>query len=439
MKKIALISLGCAKNLVDSEVMLGCLAQNHYEFVIQPEDADIIIVNTCGFIQPAKKESEEYLEMAADLKRKRKIREIIVVGCYVERCEKELKQKFPSVDRWMGVKDFDKIAQVIEGETYTSSGSVFLYDHRSPRVLSTPPGWAYVKISEGCSHSCSFCAIPAIKGNYRSRPVTSIVQEVERLTSQGIREINLISQDSTHYGRDIGLKDGLVKLLEQLLTINDLSWIRFLYGYPEEIGDSLLEIMQEEQICSYLDLPFQHSHPSIVKRMGRGLDGHRALKLIQKIRTKLPDVALRTSLIVGFPGEERSEFENLHHFVREAEFEHMGVFTYSREQGTPCYSWGDPVKSETKNRRKDILMETQAEISYKKNAKYLGRTVETLLEGNRDSDQKDYIGRGKFQAPEVDGQILVEPKEKGKRRIGTIQKVEITGRDVYDLFGVFFR
>jgi ribosomal protein S12 methylthiotransferase len=224
-----------------------------------------------------------------------------------------------------------------------------------------------------------------------------------------------------------------------LLTINDLSWIRFLYGYPEEIGDSLLEIMQEEQICSYLDLPFQHSHPSIVKRMGRGLDGHRALKLIQKIRTKLPDVALRTSLIVGFPGEERSEFENLHHFVREAEFEHMGVFTYSREQGTPCYSWGDPVKSETKNRRKDILMETQAEISYKKNAKYLGRTVETLLEGNRDSDQKDYIGRGKFQAPEVDGQILVEPKEKGKRRIGTIQKVEITGRDVYDLFGVFFR
>ena len=439
MNKVALISLGCAKNLVDSEVMLGCLSQSGYTFVSQPEEADIIIVNTCGFIQQAKQEAEEFLQLAENLKTKRKDRRIIAVGCYVERNQKELKAKFPNIDDWIGVKDIDKIAQVIEGEKYKPSRHTFLYDHKTPRVLSTPAGWAYIKISEGCSHACSFCAIPAIKGKYRSRSVSSIVSEAERLASQGAREINLISQDSTHYGRDIGLKDGLVKLLERLINIRPLSWIRILYGYPEEVGDSLLDIMQEEKVCSYLDLPFQHSHRDIIKRMRRGLDGERALNLIRKIRKKIPDIALRTSLIVGFPGEGLSEFDNLHRFVKEAEFDHLGVFTYSCEKDTDGFPWGDPVEPDTKTRRKEILMSTQADISYSKNTKYLGRILDVLVEGELNSDKNVYVGRGIFQAPEVDGVIQVTSKEPEGHRVNAVQKVEINERDVYDLYGVFYK
>jgi ribosomal protein S12 methylthiotransferase len=437
MNKVALISLGCAKNLVDSEVMLGCLSQSGYTFVSQPEEADIIIVNTCGFIQPAKQEAEEFLQLAENLKTKRKDRRIIAAGCYVERSQKELKTKFPKIDDWIGVKDFNKIVQIIEREKYKPSRHTFLCDHKTPRVLSTPTGWAYIKISEGCSHACSFCAIPAIKGKYRSRSVSSIVSEAERLASIGVREINLISQDSTHYGRDMGLKDGLVKLLERLINIRPLTWIRILYGYPDEVSDSLLEIMQEEKICSYLDLPLQHSHPVIIKRMRRGLDGGRALNLIGKIRKKIPDIALRTSLIVGFPGEGPSEFNNLHRFVKEAEFDHLGVFIYSCEKDTDGFPWGDPVGPGTKTRRKEILMSTQADISYSKNTKYLGRILDVLVEGEINTDNRMYIGRGIFQAPEVDGVIYATSIEPGGHRINTVQKVEINERDVYDLYGVF--
>jgi ribosomal protein S12 methylthiotransferase len=439
MNKVALISLGCAKNLVDSEVMLGFLSQSGYTFVSQPEEADIIIVNTCGFIQPAKQEAEEYLQLAEDLKTKRKDRRIFAAGCYVERNQKELKTKFPKIDEWIGVKDFDKIVPIIEGEKYKPSRHTFLCDHITPRVLSTPAGWAYLKISEGCSHACSFCAIPAIKGEYRSRSVSSIVSEAERLASQGVREVNLISHDSTHYGRDLGLKDGLVKLLEQLINIRPLSWIRILYGYPEEVGDSLLDIMQEEKICSYLDVPFQHSHPDIIKRMRRGLDGDRALNAIHKIRKKIPDIALRTSLIVGFPGEGQPEFDNLHRFVKEAEFDHLGVFTYSCEQDTDAFPWGDPVEPDTKIRRKEILMNTQADISYNKNTKYLGRILDVLIEGDHDTDKNMHIGRGIFQAPEVDGVIYVTSKERSGHRLNTVQKVEIDERDVYDLYGAYYK
>jgi len=440
MNKVALISLGCAKNLVDSEVMLGCLAKGGYSFVSKPVDADIIIVNTCGFIEPAKQEAEEFLRLAESLKKtKGKRRKIFAAGCYVERNKDELRTAFPLIDDWIGVKDVDKIVQVIEGTEFEASDRSFLCDHNSPRILSTPEGWAYIKISEGCSHSCSFCSIPTIKGEYRSRTVSSIVNEVERLTSHGVREVNLISQDSTHYGRDLGLKHGLVELLERLIEIRTLSWIRILYGYPEEVGDSLLEIMQEKKICSYLDLPFQHSHPEVIKRMGRGLDGRRALSLIRKIRKKIPDISLRTSLIVGFPGEGLLEFDSLHQFVKDAEFDHMGVFSYSREKGTSSFSWGDPVDEDTKNRRKEILMNTQADISYRKNAKYVGRILDVLVEGQLDREEKVFLARGTFQAPEVDGVIHVDSNKKELFRLNTIQKVEIIGRDVYDLYGVFYK
>ena len=304
MKKIALISYGCAKNLVDSEVMLGYLDRAGYTFVTGPEKADIIILNTCGFIEPAKQEARDALKEAVALKKEGK--KTIVAGCYVERYKDSLTKKYPEIDVWLGVNDFDKIVQAVEGKPFKKSESCFLYDHTSPRFIQTPPAWAYVKISEGCSHQCSFCAIPLIKGPYRSRSIFSVLKEVENLSSRGVKEINLISHDTTFYGRDQNLEDSLPLLLQELLKIHKIEWIRILYGYPEEISHSLLEIMQEEKICSYLDIPFQHSNPRIIKNMKRGMDGRRALKLIQKLRNKLPDIALRTSLVVGFPGEGKA-------------------------------------------------------------------------------------------------------------------------------------
>ncbi len=435
MKKVALISFGCAKNLVDSEVMLGTLIKAGYAFVPDPKNADIIILNTCGFIQPAKQEARKALKDAAALKKKSKDKKVIAVGCYVERYRDSLPEEFPDVDVWLGVNDFNKIVEAIEGKPFVRSERCFLYDHTSPRLLQTPPSWAYLKISEGCSHQCSFCAIPLIKGPYRSRSISSIIQEAEGLASRGVKEINLISQDSTYFGRDIGLEDGLPFLLKELLNIPKLEWIRILYGYPEEISDSLLEVMQEEKICSYLDIPFQHSHPKIIKTMKRGMDGSRALKLIRKIRKKLPDVALRTSLVVGFPGEGKEEFEDLKRFVQEARFDHLGVFIYSREDGTDCFNLGDSVKESVKRRRKEEIMEIQMVISHQNNRKYSQMRVDVLIEGILKEDSSKLVGRGKFQAPEVDGVILIEAPETWSSVMNTIQKVEITGWDIYDLYG----
>ncbi len=429
--------MGCAKNLVDSEVMLGYLANTGYSFVSQPEDADIIIINTCGFIQPAKNEADDSIQMALDFKKKKGHVKIIVTGCYVERNSEELKDKFPGINGWSSVNDFDKIVQVIEGKTHEKAAKSFLYDHLSPRFLSTPTGWAYVKISEGCSHSCSFCTIPLIKGPYRSRSISSIVLEVEKLAAEGVKEINLISQDSTYYGRDLNLNDGLSQLLEKLTEIKSITWIRILYGYPEEVTNRLLDIMQHDKICSYLDIPFQHSDPEIVKQMRRGLDGERALELIQKIRNKLPDVAIRTSLIVGFPGEGQKEFENLEQFVRKARFNHLGVFTYSIEQGTKSFALGNPVETNEKERRKDRLMYVQTEISYLINGKYLNRNLDVLIEGHLEQDSSVLIGRTQFQAPEVDGVVFIDSQEEDTNNINSIQKVEINSRDIYDLYGVF--
>lgn len=435
MRKVALISLGCAKNLVDSEVMLGHLDRGGYTFVPEPEEAEIIILNTCGFIKPAKEEAANALKQAVDLKRKDSRKKIVAVGCYVERYRAKLQEQFPDIDTWLGVNDFHHIVQAIEGMPFEKSSSCFLYDHSSPRIISTPPGWAYVKISEGCSHQCSFCAIPLIKGPYRSRSISSIKKEVEHLAERSVKEINLVSQDSTGFGQDKGLENGLAVLLLELLKISGIRWIRVLYGYPEEVTDSLLEVMQEEKVCSYLDLPFQHSHPRMIKRMKRGMDGRRALRLVEKIRRKIPDITLRTSLVVGFPGEGREEFEDLKNFVREARFDHLGVFTYSQEEGTSCFHLGDPVKESVKRRRKEKIMEIQSEISYEINSNYLNRTLDALIEGTLKEDSSRLIGRGRFQAPEVDGIIFLESSLPLAEVVNTIQKVEITAHDIYDLYG----
>ena len=437
MKKVALISFGCAKNLVDSEVMLGYLDRAGYSFVTNPGKADIVVLNTCGFIEPAKQEARGALKEAVAFKRKGK--KTVAVGCYVERYKNSLAKKYPEIDVWLGVNDYDKIVQAIEGKPFKKSKICFLYDHTSPRFIQTPLVWAYVKISEGCSHQCSFCAIPLIKGPYRSRSISSILREVEELSSRGTKEINLISQDTTYFGRDQELEDGLPLLLQELLKIQKIEWIRILYGYPEEISPSLIEIMKEDRICSYLDIPFQHSNPKIIKKMKRGMDGKKALELIQKLRKKIPDIALRTSLVVGFPGEGKKEFEDLEKFVQEAKFDHLGVFTYSKEEGTDCFNLGDSVKEKVKRKRKEKIMEIQTEISFENNKKYLNKRIDVLIEGTLKENSDILIGRGRFQAPEVDGMILIDAPGKWAKVVNTVQKVEITGGDVYDLYGKLAR
>jgi ribosomal protein S12 methylthiotransferase len=435
MKKVALVSLGCAKNLVDSEVMLGILAEQKYELVPETGIADIVIINTCGFIHPARVEAHEAIKKAIWEKKKARNKKIIVSGCYVQRNRERLQKAYPEVDVWTGVTDFDKIDQIIEGQAYKSAQDSFLYDHITPRILSTPPSWAYVKISEGCSHNCSFCAIPLIKGPYRSRHIPSILSEVSDLVSKGIQEINLISQDTTYYGCDIRLKDGLVLLLAELLKINSLKWIRILYSYPQEVTDSLLDIMSEERICSYLDIPFQHSHPSLTKSMKRGLNGKKSQELLRRIRKKLPNIAIRTSLVVGFPGEGKKEFDDLMSFVKISRFDHLGVFTYSPEEGTSCFSLGDPIEDTVKLQRKKRLMDIQAEISYENNKKYVGQSIDVLIEGTLKQDRNVLVGRGQFQAPEVDGIVFIDSTKIKPEILNSIQKVEIIGRDVYDLYG----
>lgn len=436
MPNVALITLGCAKNLVDSEVMSGYLSEAGYSFTLEPDEADILIINTCGFIRPAREEAVQELRKSVSIKRSDEAKRIIAVGCYVERDEESLRREFPEIDIWLGVNDFHNIVQIIEEKPSKPTTGCFLYDHTSPRLISTPPAWAYIKISEGCSHECSFCAIPLIKGSYRSREIPSILSETETLVSKGIKEINLISQDSTYYGRDRGLKDGLTLLLRKLIDTKNLEWIRVLYGYPEEVSDALLEIMQEDKVCSYLDLPFQHADPQITKKMKRGMDGDRALALVRKIRKALPDVALRTSLVVGFPGEGKKEFENLMRFVEEARFDHLGVFVYSREAGTSSFTLGDPVKKKVKERRREKILEIQAGISSEKNSRYLKKQLDVLIEGTWKQDSSQLIGRARFQAPEIDGVVFLDTPHALSKVINTIQKVEITGHDIYDLYGL---
>jgi ribosomal protein S12 methylthiotransferase len=439
MNTVALITFGCAKNLIDSEVMLGYLHRAGYHFISDPAAADIIILNTCGFIRPAKDEAEAAIRDALNNKSNQSATKIIVTGCYAERYKETLRTKYPSVDAWVGVKDFDKIVQVVRGERFSESSRTFLYSHASPRVVSTPGGSAYVKVSEGCSHQCSFCAIPLIKGAYRSRPTASIVEEVQALAARGVKEINLISQDTTYFGTDQNKTEALPRLFQKLIHVRGIEWIRMLYGYPEEITDRLLEVMQDPKICPYLDIPFQHSDPVLIHKMKRAMDGRRALKLLNKIRQIIPGISIRTSLVVGFPGEGPKEFQSLVHFVKEARFDHLGVFTYSREEGTSAESLGDPVPESVKRNRKNKILDIQAEISSENLRPYIGRTIAVLMEGAWQNNSHLLVGRAQFQAPEVDGCVFVEAPNDRQPLSSPLQKVEILASDVYDLHGRFAR
>ncbi len=434
IKKAALINLGCAKNLVDSEVMLGFLRQGGYGFVRSPEDADVVIVNTCGFIRPARDEANDLIRKLSRLKKARPEKTIAVAGCYVKKDRDALRRAFPAVDVWLGVGSYDRIVDAVEGRPFREPARTFLYGERTPRLLSTPAGWAYLKVSEGCSHSCAFCTIPAIKGPYRSRSAASIIAEASSMVQRGIREIVLISQDTTSYGKDRGLKDGAAKLLRKLSRVDGIAWVRMLYGYPEEVTDALLDALTEEKVCPYLDIPFQHSDPGIVKRMRRGLDGGRALKLIERIRDRVPGIALRTSLIVGFPGEGAKEFQGLMQFVREARFDHLGVFAYSPEAGTAAAAMEDRLTAEEKERRRGEIMELQAGISLARNRALIGRRMKVLCEGLLPGG-RGFSARARTQAPEVDGIVIVDAEAAKPRAGDPFLEVEITGADTYDLKG----
>ncbi len=433
---VALVTFGCAKNLVDSEVMLGHLRRAGYTTTTDEKRADILILNTCGFIRPAREEVELGLGRAVSLKRRFPGKRLAVTGCYVERSRDELRRKYPEVDVWMGVRDFDKIVPALEGRSYRHGTSAFLCGSAGPRVVSTPGTWAYLKISEGCSHECSFCAIPKIKGPYRSRTTSSILTEARELVRRGVKEINLVSQDTTYFGRDRRRKDALADLLGKLGDVRGLRWIRFLYGYPEEITPALLDVMTEPKVCRYLDLPFQHAETSVLRRMKRSFDGRRSLALIEKIRKRLPGVSLRTSLIVGFPGEGRREFANLKDFVRQAEFDHLGVFAYSPEEGTSSFGLGDPVGEKEKLRRLEEIMGLQAEISRRISRRYLHARLDVLLEAAVPGRCDAWTGRARFQAPEVDGLVHVRSRRPNPAGVRAIARVEITATRVYDLRGI---
>jgi ribosomal protein S12 methylthiotransferase len=455
--KVGVISLGCAKNLVDSEVMLGHLGRAGCSFVLDPAEADVILVNTCGFIEAAREESVETILEAAELKKNGRLKRLVVAGCMVQRYADELKNDLPEVDAFIGL---DQLHQVVEsagveardapnpsdlpllspgaraaGPTATAAWgpSTYLYDENTPRSLATPAWTAYVKIAEGCDHTCAFCAIPSFRGSFRSRDLDSIRAEAQALSQRGVREVSLIAQDSSHYGRDIGLTEGLAALLTGLNEIDSLRWIRLHYLYPNTITQKLIDTMAAlPNVVDYVDLPLQHAHPEMLKRMRRGGSGEAHRKLLDRFRAAMPDGALRSTFIVGFPGETEDEFQALLDFVGEVRFDHLGVFTYSHEESTPAHVVADDVPEEVKEQRRERLMELQSGIAAEANQRRVGRTVEVLVEGAHPETEHLLVGRTRGQALDVDGQVLIND---GQAVPGSFVRVELTEVAGYDLVG----
>lgn len=435
-KTVCLVSLGCPKNLVDSEVILGLLSKEGYLLTTNPSEAEILIANTCSFIQDATREAVETILQLSHYKKRGHCRLLVVSGCLPQRYGKVLEKELPEVDLFIGTGEFQNLPQILSQKGKTKSflsKPTFLYDEKTPRILSTPSFMAYLKIAEGCSNTCTFCTVPRIRGPYRSRRLRSVLEEANRLADQGVQEIILIAQDTTAYGRD--LRDGtdLEKLLKGLIEVEGLRWIRILYSYPKarNFTEGLLELIaQEEMICSYLDLPIQHIDDEILRRMGRRSKSREIRNLLQNIRTALPGVSLRSSLIVGFPGEREDHFKALLDFVEEIQFDHLGAFKYSSEEGTPASRLPDPVPEALKEERLRTLMELQKKISLKKYKDMVGKKMEVLVEGpNRQGI--NLRGRLQTQAPEIDGCVFL----KGKARPGDWVEVSITQALPYDLVG----
>ena len=435
MTKVGFMSLGCPKNLVDSEVMLGHLRLKGYQITPVLEEAQVLVVNTCGFIDAAKQESVEAILQAAAMKKTGACQKLIVAGCLVERYRDELMAGMPEIDACLGTRDIEQIAEIIgAGASFELNPNPdYLYSETSPRLLTTPKASAYLKISEGCDHACAFCVIPLLRGAQRSRRIESVVAEAENLVAQGVLEISLVGQDTTDYGRDFGDPDALEKLVRALGQVAGLRWFRIHYAYPNRLTDGLLRAMAETPNCTrYLDMPLQHADAAILKAMARGGSRKQFLKLLEKVRRLVPGIAIRSNFIVGFPGEDEAAFAELKAFVQEARFDHVGVFTYSAEEGTSAHALGDPIPKRTKEARKRRLLELQQKIAREKNQEKVGQVIDVLVEGAHEETDLIVKGRHQGQAPEIDGNVLLVD---GVPQANTIQRVRIVKAHAYDLIG----
>ena len=435
---ILFISLGCDKNLVDSEVMLGLLDKKGYQIVDSEEDADIIVVNTCCFIHDAKEESIQTILEMAEYKKEGKLKALIVTGCLAQRYQQEIIDEIPEVDAVLGTTSYDHIVEAVE-EALAGNGHVVLEDVdalpdvKEKRLVTTGGHYAYMKIAEGCDKHCTYCIIPKLRGNYRSVPMEKLLAEAKDLADQGVKELILVAQETTVYGKDLYGEKSLHKLLRELCKISKIQWIRILYCYPEEIYDELIQTIKEEnKVCHYLDLPIQHASDAVLKRMGRRTSKAQLVEMIEKLRKEIPDISLRTTLITGFPGETQEQHEELKDFVDEMEFDRLGVFTYSPEEDTPAATMTEQIPEEVKEDRQAELMELQQEIAFDLAEDMVGREVLVMIEG-KVADENAYVGRTYKDAPNVDGLIFINTDE--ELMSGDFARVCVTGALEYDLIG----
>jgi ribosomal protein S12 methylthiotransferase len=446
MTKIGFISLGCPKNLVDSEVMMGQLKQKGYEITADAAEADTVVVNTCGFIESAKQESIETILEAARLKTGGRATRLIVAGCLVERYRDDLKAAIPEVDAFIGTSQINDILAVCDPNTNTRSlpvvplgnqSATYLYDESTPRVLATPSHYAFIKIAEGCDRPCAFCFIPQMRGHFRSRRFGSIVAEAHQLAEEGVKELILVAQDSSRYGEDLGKQDALAHLLRELSHTDGIEWVRVMYTYPTHISDGFLAVLAEEtKAVKYLDMPLQHASQNVLKLMKRG--GNRASleRLIERVRERVPGIAVRTTFIAGFPGETETDFQELLAFIKQVEFDRVGVFTYSDEEGTPAYDLPNKVDPKIAKKRRDRLMKEQAKISLRRNKAKVGKVFKVLFEGESTESDLLWQVRLETQAPDIDGCVLISDAPEGFiPQPGEMVNVLITEAQEYDLVG----
>jgi ribosomal protein S12 methylthiotransferase len=449
MPKVGFVSLGCPKNLVDSEVMMGILARAGYELTPRADEADVLVVNTCSFIEPAQQESVNSILEMAEYKKFGRAQKLIVAGCMVERYRNQIREQIPEVDAVIGTGEVEQILTACEGEVSAganeadaaSESPTYLYHDLTPRVLTTPRHTAYIKINEGCDHPCTFCVIPQLRGKFRSRRFESVVREAENLAAAGVREISLIGQDTTYYGEDLGLRDGLPTLLERLARIEDLHWVRFLYCYPNRVTQKLLDtIAAHPRLAKYLDIPLQHASRSVLARMKRGSNADAFLKMLERIRKTIPGVSIRTSFIVGFPGETDADFGELRDFVRAAEFDWMGVFSYSDEDAAKSFSLDTKIDAKTIVRRRNELMSIQKKISARKLRGRVGRRLQVMLEGPSKDTDLIWEARLEGMAPDIDGKVYITEFEGVNDAAdlpapGTLATIEVASAKDYDLIG----
>jgi ribosomal protein S12 methylthiotransferase len=441
MRKVGFVSLGCPKNLVDSEVMMGILAREGYELTPRADDAEILVVNTCSFIEPAQKESVDAILEMAEHKKFGAAKKLIVAGCLVERYRDQILEQIPEVDAVVGTGEVERIIEAVEGDlrVLPAQPPAFLYHDLTPRIVTTPKHQAYIKIAEGCDHPCTFCIIPQLRGAFRSRRFESVVREAENLAAAGTREITLIGQDTTSYGEDLGLRDGLAQLLERLAQVDDLQWVRFLYAYPNRVTQKLLDALAAHpRLAKYIDMPLQHASRNVLARMKRGSHGEAFLKLLERMRATIPGVSLRTSFIVGFPGETEADFQELYDFTAAAKLDWMGVFEYSDVDNAASFPLDGKVDAETINDRRNRLMALQKKISREKLRAFKGRTEAALVEGPSKDNPLVWEARLEGMAPDIDGKLYLTDIELPNGAIaatGDVVNVEITKTDAYDMIG----